>query len=172
MQKKTGSGWFAAALLAAFLLLTPPGRSLLSSPGSQASPPAHSNGCRYAALIQLDAISAGIPVEYFLRQIIHESNCDPAAVGHDGEEGIAQFMPDTARGLGLRNPFDPGAALWAAARLMARYQGQFGGDYAKALAAYNAGSGTVRAAERCEALWLTCLSAGTRDYVNTILSGS
>ena len=60
---------------------------------------------------------------------------------------------------------------------MSGYKHQFGGDYAKALAAYNAGPGRVQAASRqCGASWMTCLSeaihsTGTRDYVNAILYG-
>ena len=134
------------------------------------------SGCAYASLIQQDADAVDIPSVYFLRQIIRESHCDPTARGSEGEEGIAQFTPATARDEHLSNPFDPQAALLAASRLMARYQHQFG-DYGKALAAYNAGSGrVVVASKRCGATWLTCLSEAlrsnsTRDYVNAILYG-
>ena len=72
-----------------------------------------------------------------------ESGFDPRAVSPAGAQGIAQFMPATARGLGLRDPFDPAQAIPAAARLLAGHVRGFG-SVALALAAYNAGPGAVR----------------------------
>src|SRR5207237_5279220 len=99
----------------------------------------------YVAIARQDAIDAGISPDYFVRQIYLESGFNPNAQSGVGAEGIAQFMPGTARGLGI-NPWDPIAALKAAAQMMANSAHQYGGDYAKALAAYNAGSGTVKQA--------------------------
>ena len=65
-----------------------------------------------------------------------------------GEEasllGIAQFMPGTARSYGLRDPFDPDAAIDAQAHLMRDLLRAFGA-VPLALAAYNAGPNRVRA---------------------------
>jgi soluble lytic murein transglycosylase-like protein len=53
---------------------------------------------------------------------------------------------------------------------MARYTHNYGGDYAKALAAYNGGSGTLQAAiTACGAGWLSCEPAETQAYVHIIL---
>ena len=71
-----------------------------------------------------------------------ESGFDARAVSPAGAQGIAQFMPATARGLGLRDPFDPRQAIPAAARLLAGHVRAFG-SVALALAAYNAGPGAV-----------------------------
>src|SRR3712207_7829830 len=43
---------------------------------------------------------------------------NPFAVSPAGAQGIAQFMPGTAAGMGLRNPFDAPAAIDAQAHLM------------------------------------------------------
>jgi soluble lytic murein transglycosylase-like protein len=75
-------------------------------------------------------------------QIYAESNFNPFARSPAGAEGIAQFMPGTARGLGLRDPFDPGEAIDAQAHLMRDLLRRFG-SVPLALAAYNAGSGAV-----------------------------
>jgi soluble lytic murein transglycosylase-like protein len=88
------------------------------------------------------ALKAGIDPDIFLKQIDQESGFNPAAKSGAGAIGIAQFMPATAQGMGI-DPTDPYAALDAAAQLDAQNLKKYGGDYAKALAAYNAGPGNV-----------------------------
>ena len=55
-----------------------------------------------------------------------------------------QFMPATAVAYGLRNPHDPKAAIDAAAHYLRDLLTKFGGRVDLALAAYNAGEGTVQ----------------------------
>jgi Transglycosylase SLT domain len=115
------------------------------------------------------AHDAGINPTLFVRQINEESGFNPGEVSPAGAEGIAQFMPETAAGMGI-NPWDPQAALQGAAKYMARLQTNFGGDYAEALAAYNAGTGTVQSAvARCGLAWRECLPAETQNYLKVIL---
>lgn len=76
-------------------------------------------------------------------QIQAESGFDPNARSPVGAQGIAQFMPGTARAYGLRDPLDPAAAIDAQAHLMRDLLGQFG-SVPLALAAYNAGPGAVQ----------------------------
>jgi soluble lytic murein transglycosylase-like protein len=52
-------------------------------------------------------------------------------------------MPGTARSVGLADPFDPRASIFAQANLMGQLIKQFG-SIPKALAAYNAGPGAVQ----------------------------
>lgn len=119
-------------------------------------------------LAEQDATDAGISPVYFTRQINKESGFNPNAVSPSGAEGIAQFEPSTAAGLGI-DPFNPTQALKAAAQMMARYAKQYGG-YDKALAAYNAGPATLQNAENsCGAKWLSCMPAQTQNYVATIM---
>lgn len=75
-------------------------------------------------------------------QIYAESNFNPFARSSAGAQGIAQFMPGTARSYGLSNPFDAGAAIDAQAHLMHDLLRQFS-SVPLALAAYNAGPGAV-----------------------------
>jgi hypothetical protein len=124
---------------------------------------------QYVAIAQQDAIAAGIPPDYFARQIEQESGFNPNSVSPSGAVGIAQFLPGTAAGMGI-NPWDPIQALRGAAQLMANYAHQYGGDYAKALAAYNGGTGTIQnALNNCGANWLNCLPGETRRYIYTIM---
>jgi soluble lytic murein transglycosylase-like protein len=54
--------------------------------------------------------------------------------------------------------------------MMANSARQYGGDYAKALAAYNAGSGVVNhAVNACGSAWMNCLPAETRHYIYMIM---
>jgi cell wall-associated NlpC family hydrolase len=87
------------------------------------------------------AAAYGVP-ESLLRAVAGaESGFQPGAVSSAGAEGLMQLMPSVASSLGV-NPFDPGQAIAAAARLLSSYHGQFG-SWALALAAYNAGPGAV-----------------------------
>ena len=124
----------------------------------------------YMALAQQDAKSAGIPVTLFARQIQVESGFNPTAQSPSGAEGIAQFMPSTAASLGI-DPWNPRAALQGAANLMAHYTRMYSGDYAKALAAYNAGPGaTQQAIQTCgESTWTQCLPQETQQYIQHIM---
>jgi membrane-bound lytic murein transglycosylase D len=77
-----------------------------------------------------------------------ESSFDPAARSPAGAVGLFQLMPATAREYGLRTwPFDQRRQAGPSARAAARYLGhlheQFK-DWRLAVAAYNAGEGTVQ----------------------------
>jgi soluble lytic murein transglycosylase-like protein len=123
----------------------------------------------YEGMARQAAIQAGINPDLFVRQIHAESGFDPNAASGAGAVGIAQFMPATAASMGV-NPYDPASALNGAARMMANLSSQFGGDYAKALAAYNAGPGAVQAAVNAGGgNWLAFLPGETQGYVHKIM---
>jgi hypothetical protein len=131
-------------------------------------PPMTIPNSQYVAVAQQAALSAGIPEIYFVRQINQESGFNPDAVSVTDAEGIAQFEPSTAAGLGI-DPWNPVQALYGAAQLMANYYHIYG-DYAKALSAYNAGSANLQAAENaCGINWLGCLPGQTQNYVYVIM---
>jgi soluble lytic murein transglycosylase-like protein len=72
-----------------------------------------------------------------------ESRYRVNAVSPKGALGPMQFMPETAARYGLRNPFDPRAAIDAAARYLRDLLVRFNGRIDLAVAAYNAGEGAV-----------------------------
>lgn len=124
---------------------------------------------QYVAIAQASAQKYGISPIYFVNQIQQESHFDPYAQSNAGAVGIAQFEPTTAASMGI-NPYDPNSALDGAARYMSLLQAQYGGDYAKALAAYNGGEGALQAAVRnCGTGWLSCMSPQTQSYVFLIM---
>jgi soluble lytic murein transglycosylase-like protein len=72
----------------------------------------------------------GLNPDIFERQINQESGFAPDVISgrrksSAGAQGIAQFMPATARGMGV-NPLNPTQALDGAARLMSSYVKKYG----------------------------------------------
>ena len=93
-----------------------------------------------------------------------ESRGDPRAVSPAGAEGLFQFMPGTARDLGI-NPRDPGQALQGAGEYLGQLFRQFG-SLDKALAAYNEGPGALQSQiARWGKDWAQHLPAETEHYV-------
>src|SRR6266849_5464895 len=89
------------------------------------------------------AATHGLPLEFFTRLIRQESNFDPNSVSRTGAQGIAQFLPGTARWRGLSDPFEPTEALYESARWLGELRDQFG-NLGLAAAAYNAGPRRIR----------------------------
>jgi soluble lytic murein transglycosylase-like protein len=83
-----------------------------------------------------------LPADFFIRLIWQESRFNPSAVSFKGAQGIAQFMPGTARQRGLEDSFDLGQAIPKSAELLRDLNREFG-NLGLAAAAYNAGSGRV-----------------------------
>jgi soluble lytic murein transglycosylase-like protein len=83
---------------------------------------------------------------FFCATLLQESAFDPDARSVAGAVGIAQFTLDTAADYGV-DPFAWRSAMEGAAGLLGRYVNAYDGlypdPYAAALAAYNAGPGTV-----------------------------
>ncbi len=95
----------------------------------------------YAGTIEQAAASNGIPASLLAALLYHESRFESGVVSSAGAEGIAQFMPATAAGMGI-DPTNPTQSIEGAAQLLGSYSRQFG-SYADALAAYDAGSSAV-----------------------------
>lgn len=72
-----------------------------------------------------------------------ESNFNPKAQSPAGAQGLMQIIPSTQKMLGVTDPFDPEQSANAGAKYLRQQLDAFGGDPAKALAAYNAGPGAV-----------------------------
>lgn len=79
----------------------------------------------------------------FLSAVIHqESRYNTAAMSPKGAKGLMQLMPDTAKELGVTNPFDPEQNIRGGAKYLSKLIKKYG-DPSKVLAAYNAGEGSV-----------------------------
>jgi hypothetical protein len=109
----------------------------------------------------------GVPIHFLARLIWKESLFDPDAVSPRGAEGIAQFMPGTAKLRGLADPFEPKSAIGASAAYLADLKASVG-NWGAAAAAYNAGEDRYQR-------WLdgeTSLPLETEDYVLAITGHS
>ncbi|WP_238120797.1 MULTISPECIES: lytic transglycosylase domain-containing protein [unclassified Xanthobacter] len=133
------------ALLLCILLLTGSG-SLRAEPAPSDAPASAGETVDAALCRLIDGAAAkeGLPATVFTRLIWRESSFRPHVVSRAGAQGIAQFMPGTARERGLDDPFDPQTAIPASAALLADLARRFG-NLGLAAAAYNAGPSRVSA---------------------------
>ncbi|CCE95953.1 lytic transglycosylase catalytic [Sinorhizobium fredii HH103] len=113
-------------------------------------------------IIEHYAEANGLPAPFFARLIWRESLFQPDAVSPKGAEGIAQFMPGTAKLRGLSNSFDAVAALGKSAEYLSELKLRYG-NLGFAAAAYNAGEAGL---ERF--LEIDWLPYETREYVLAI----
>lgn len=102
---------------------------------------------KYANIIAMAEAQNGIPPNMLARLLYQESRYrEDIITGKTrspvGALGIAQFMPATAREMGI-DPLNPPQAINGAARYLARLYDKFG-NWTEALAAYNWGSGNVQ----------------------------
>ena len=98
----------------------------------------------------LESIFAGAAKEFginenFLKAVAKaESGFDPDAVSGCGAQGIMQLMPFTSESYGVTDPFDAKQSIYAGAQLLSELLDNYNGNATLALAAYNAGSGSVQ----------------------------
>jgi hypothetical protein len=88
--------------------------------------------------IQNIALDTGVPTPILQSLINVESAGNAFAIGSSGEIGLTQLTPSTAAALGV-DPYDPFQNVLGGASYLAQLFSKYG-DWADALAAYNAGS--------------------------------
>jgi membrane-bound lytic murein transglycosylase B len=96
----------------------------------------------YANLISSVAAANNVDARLVHAVIEQESNYEPRARSKKGAKGLMQLMPDTARQYGVRNSYDPKANVEAGVRYLKDLMSRL--DLPMALAAYNAGEGTIK----------------------------
>lgn len=80
-----------------------------------------------------------------VRAIIHaESHFRKEAISKQGALGLMQLMPDTARELGVSDPFQPEQNIQGGVKHLAKLMKKYYGNIRMVAAAYNAGEGNVR----------------------------
>lgn len=129
-----------------------------------------------------EVLKRDMPAEIALLPIV-ESAYDPFAYSSGHAAGPWQFIPGTARHFGLRSSWwydgrrDILASTEAALAYLDQLQRRFDGDWLLALAAYNAGGGTVSRAishnlkqGKPTDFWSLQLPRETRNYVPRLLA--
>ncbi|MBV5311637.1 transglycosylase SLT domain-containing protein [Chromatium okenii] len=136
----------------------------------------------YLSTIVNEIERRGFPMELALLPHV-ESRYNPAATSPKAAGGMWQFMPYTAREMGLRLDHDTDerrdvvASTRAALDYLAQLNRRFDGNWELAMAAYNCGPGRVdaaidanRRAGKATDFWSLELPQETRQYVPQILA--
>lgn len=111
---------------------------------SSYSPASTNNGTDFDEIIKRAAETYNIPEKLISSIIKQESNFNPTATSSAGATGLMQLMPGTAKYLGVTNSLDPEQNIMGGAKYISQMLSQFDGNIETALAAYNAGPGTVK----------------------------
>ena len=113
------------------------------NPASAPSTPATGRSGRYESLVIEHAARQGLRPALVRAVIEVESAFDPRARSVKGAMGLMQLMPDTARELGVGDPYDPAQNVRGGTTYLRRLLDRYDGNETLALAAYNAGATAV-----------------------------
>lgn len=111
----------------------------------------------------------GVDPELVKLIIEKESKFNPRAVSKSGAMGLMQLMPETAKRLGVNDPFDPEENIEGGIRFLRYLFDEFGGDLKLTLAAYHAGPGIVKRLNRIPPIPETIAYV---DYIISRYTGS
>ena len=100
-------------------------------------------GAEFDEAIEEHSSAQGVPPELVRAVIQVESGFNSKAVSPKGAMGLMQLMPATARELGVINPFHPGENIRGGVAYLRQLLDRYGSNVELALAAYNAGPGSV-----------------------------
>jgi soluble lytic murein transglycosylase-like protein len=135
---------FSTALSNASTPATPAAPTATQTASASAATSTLPAGTPFAAEITAAAQANGVDPALLAGLVKQESGFNPTAGSPAGARGLTQLMPGTAAGLGVTNVLDPVQSLDGGAKYLKQQLDAFGGDVAKALAAYNAGPGAVQ----------------------------
>lgn len=96
-------------------------------------------------IVATNARASGLPVRLVDAMIATESHGDPSAISRAGAQGLMQLMPETASAYRVADAFDPQQNVAGGCRYMHDLLARYHSDVSLALAAYNAGPGSVDA---------------------------
>ena len=93
--------------------------------------------------IEQIAAQVSLPPQLIHSVIKVESNYNPFAISPKGAQGLMQLIPATARRFGVANVFNPAENIQGGSKYLKYLLDLYRGNYALALAAYNAGEAAV-----------------------------
>ncbi|MBI5014271.1 MAG: transglycosylase SLT domain-containing protein [Deltaproteobacteria bacterium] len=127
------------------------------------SPPGGEGPTRLDGIVARAAGTYGLDPALIRAVIQAESGGNVRAISPAGAQGLMQLMPETARALGVVDPFDPEQNVLAGSRFLKSLLDRYDGNLESALAAYNAGPGRVDRGGT--------LPRETREYVGRVKRG-
>lgn len=111
----------------------------------------------------------GVDKKLVLAVIKAESNFNPSCVSSAGAMGVMQLMPETAKDLGVTDPFNIDQNVMGGVKELSQHLKRYNGNVEMALMAYNAGPGTVQRRGVRSPADLYKMPAETRNYVPKVL---
>jgi len=135
--------------------------AVIASPPTPECPP--SSAAEVKPIIDREAARQKVDARLIQAIVEAESAYSPCAVSPVGAMGLMQLMPSTANSLDVSDPYDPNQNITAGTQYLKQMLDRYGGDIAKALAAYNSGPARVDAAGGIPSI------PETQEYVRKIM---
>lgn len=111
----------------------------------------------------------GIDKDLIMAVIKQESDFNPKSTSHAGAQGLMQLMPGTAKDLGVTDSYDIDQNIDGGTRYLKSMLEMHRNSKQLALAAYNAGPGTLKKRGVDTVEEISKLPYETRDYVKKVM---
>ena len=121
------------------------------------------------SVVQKYANKYGVNSNLILSVIKAESDFNPKCTSGAGAQGLMQLMPENSKYYGVTDPYDIDQNINAGTQLLKQYLNMYGGNTEMALAAYNAGPGTLQRRGVTSASDFYKLPSETRHYVPKVM---